>query len=194
MGVYSLTTHEYVHELAGGCEVLKENGSAEPVCDTSLEERVTRLEINSLYQRCTRQLVQIYEQEQAIPKLIGTVQDLVTVLSSHQQDEVSPTADTFGTEEAAKRLDCSPAAVRELAKSGKLPFIPQGKNFKFRQVDIDAYQDSETRSGADMRKNSRKRLSVQNDQHKIESKEKEEKKSQSEGVFPSTKEIKKLWQ
>lgn len=125
-----------------------------------------------------------------IPSLVSVVRQIVNGISSQQQ--VSSTKETLSTEEAAKRLDCSPAWVRELAKSGKLPFILRGKNFKFRQVDIDAYQASETRSGADMRKNSRKRLSVQNDGHKIEAKEKEEKKSESEEVFPSREEIKKI--
>jgi excisionase family DNA binding protein len=154
-----------------------------------LEERITRLEIDSLYKRSNGNLIPLYEGDRQIPELVSAIGALVDVMASQQQ--VSSAKETLSTEEAAKRLDCSPASVRELAKSGKLPFILQGKNFKFRQVDIDAYQDSETRSGADVRKNGRKRLPVRNARRTVEAETKEEKKSESEEVFPSREEIKK---
>lgn len=193
--VYLLSTSQYrewvrIHEES--MPVLRDNFLA-PQQPSCLEGRVTKLEIGSLYQRCTRQLIQIYEQEQSIPKLIGTVEDLVAVLSSNQQQEVSPTPDTFGVREAARKLGCAPGFVRTLVHSGKLQHRWRGKNLKFRQADIDAYEASQTRTGAD-KKNKVKELSGQSDRQKIKTKHDEEEKPDSPRVFPSTKEIKKLWQ
>jgi excisionase family DNA binding protein len=193
MDVYCLNTHESktVERFPEGLTLLREKAAASRQRRLTLEERITRLEIGSLYKRSTENLIQLYQGDRQIPELVSAIGALVDVMASQQQ--VSSIKETLSTKEAAKKLDCSPASVRELAKSGKLPFIPQGKNFKFRQVDIDAYQDSERRSGADVRKNGRKRLSVRNVRRSAEAETKEEKKSESEEVFPSREEIKKLW-
>ena len=101
---------------------------------SSLEERITQLEITSLYRSCTHRLIQIYEEEQKreVPKLIETVNDLVKAISKDQNPKLSQQSDTFGVRECAKRLGCSPGFVRTLVHERKLSHIWLGKIFDFK--------------------------------------------------------------
>lgn len=193
MDIYSFKTgkSESIDEIPEGYTLLRESLRPSQKNTPSLEERITRLEIDSSYGYSTDRLIQMHGENLQIPKLVRAIGDLVNVMASQQQ--AVSTKETLNTEEAAKKLDCSPALVRDLAKSGKLPFILRGKNLKFRQADIEAFEASETRSGADMRKNSRKKLSVQNGRSTVEAEKRKEEKSESEEVFPSREEFNKLW-
>jgi excisionase family DNA binding protein len=186
MDIYSLKTgkSESTNEIPDGHTVLRENSKVAQQESPSLKERVRKLEVGALYKRCTHKLIEICEEEQRVPKLISAVHDLVSVIASQQE---SPAAETFGVEEAAKKLGCSAGFVRTLVRTGKLQHHLVGKNLKFRQADLEAYWASQTRTGTD-KKNGLKKVSGQ----KVETKQKEEKKSESPPVFPSREEIKKI--
>ena len=85
----------------------------------SLQERVTRLEISSLYKSCTRHLIQIYEEEQKreIPELIDAVNELLEACRQPKTD-MSTMPDGFGVEEAGRKLGCSPGQASTLAPQG----------------------------------------------------------------------------
>jgi excisionase family DNA binding protein len=127
-----------------------------------------------------------------IPPLVSAVRDLVEVIS-RQYENVSPTPDTFGVTEAARKLGCSPGFVRTLVRQGNLAHHRLGKNLRFRQADLEAYWSSQTRTGADKKKKVMG-SSGQSDRRKIKTKHDDGEKPDSPRVFPSTKEIKKLWQ
>jgi Helix-turn-helix domain len=129
-----------------------------------------------------------------IPSLVSAVKDLVAVLSSQQQPEASQVPDAFGVQVAARKLGCGPQQVRELVRQGKLLHHWNGKNLRFRMPDLEAFWASQTSAGADKKGNSPNRLSRKTDPGKIKTEQSEDKKSESPPVFPSTKEIKKLWQ
>ena len=90
-------------EIPDGYTVLRENFKTPKQHSLSLEQGITKLEIGSLYKRCTERIIHIYEEEQKIPKLINAVRDLIDTISSSQQ-QVSPTKETFNTEEAARKV------------------------------------------------------------------------------------------
>jgi len=85
----------------------------------SLQERVTRLEISSLYKSCTRHLIQIYEEEQKreIPELIDAVNELLEA-SRQPKTDISTMPDGFEVEEAVRKLGCSPGQASTLAPQG----------------------------------------------------------------------------
>jgi excisionase family DNA binding protein len=128
-----------------------------------------------------------------IPSLVSVVRQPVNAISSQPKQNVSAASDPFGVQEAARKLGCAPGFIRTLVHSGKLQHHLVGKNLKFRQADLEAYWASQTRIGAEKTKNSLKKLSVQNDRRKVEAGEKEVKKFDSEEVFPSREEFKKIW-
>jgi excisionase family DNA binding protein len=180
--IYSLSARGYIDELPQGYTVLSENYSAQR--SLSLEDRIIKLEIGALYRGCTRKWIQIYEEEQQIPRLVNAVHDLVTALSSQQPKE-SHAPDSFGVAECSKRLGCSAGFVRTLVRSGKLQHHWLGKNLRFRLEDIEQFWASHTATQnksapkADQDKGTRKHT---------------DNKVKPAPALPSTKEIRKLWQ
>ena len=126
-----------------------------------------------------------------ISLLVSTVRDLVEVISRHC--DVSDEPDTFGVPEAARKLGCSPGFVRTLVKEGKLGHLWLGRKLRFRQEHIEQFWASQTAAGADKKKRTQRNTTVRADREG-EATDRPAKNVKSAPVFPSAKEIKKLWQ
>ena len=71
------------------------------------------------------------------------VQGRNDVHCSSEKETQAGSAEAFGTDEAARRLDCSPGKVRELVHEGLIGYKKIGKNFRFTSEHINEFLRSE---------------------------------------------------
>ena len=85
-------------------------------------------------------------------RLIEAIGHRVGAELLQQQNSGTPESEVFGTEVAAKKLDCSQRQVRKYVREGKIGYGKHGKNLIFRQAYIDDFLASNEVSAANKKR------------------------------------------